>query len=51
MVLAKDLYKILELSPDATENEIKKVFRRLSILYIILIRTQEISRQMKSICM
>jgi len=31
--LAKDYYKILELEPDATENEIKRNFRKLSLKY------------------
>lgn len=30
-VLAEDFYKLLEISPEASDNEIKKAFRKLSI--------------------
>lgn len=31
--LAADLYEVLELTPEASEHDIKKAFRKLSILY------------------
>ena len=32
-VSAADLYEVLELNPEASEHDIKKAFRKLSILY------------------
>lgn len=31
LVLAEDYYKLLEVSPEASDNDIKKAFRKLSV--------------------
>lgn len=33
VIAETDLYEVLEVTPEATENDIKKAFRRLSVLY------------------
>lgn len=33
LVFAEDFYKLLEISPEASDNDIKKAFRKLSIQY------------------
>lgn len=33
LVLAEDYYNLLQLSPDASDNDIKKAFRKLSVQY------------------
>lgn len=33
LVFAEDYYSLLQLSPDASDNDIKKAFRKLSVQY------------------
>ena len=33
IISAEDYYKLLEVSPEASDNDIKKAFRKLSVTY------------------